>query len=84
MTARKSTKPTRAKPALDRPSITPPRPALASVTGAEIIDGAPYFATVEGQRMNRRQWLAATADARKAQLVADLRAEADTDTDPVS
>lgn len=44
----------------------------------DLIDGLPYFATLNGQRLNRRQWLAATAELRKARLIADLRDTADT------
>lgn len=45
-----------------------------SATGADIIDGAPYFATLNGQRMNRRQYLDATKAARKAAFIAALTA----------
>lgn len=40
----------------------------------ELIDGAPFFAEHEGQRLNRKQWLAATKDQRKEAFIAELRA----------
>ena len=43
-----------------------------SATGVELIGGQPFFAEHEGVRMNRVQWLEATAEDRKAGLVADL------------
>lgn len=44
--------------------------------GKRIVDGAPYFRTHNGIPMNRKQWLAATADARHAAVKAELEAHA--------
>ena len=43
-----------------------------SATGVDLIDGQPFFAEYEGVRMNRQHWLDATAEDRKAGLIADL------------
>lgn len=50
-----------------------------SATGVELIDGRPYFATYDGVRMNRKQWLDATRPARTAELVEALRLAAEPD-----
>lgn len=44
--------------------------------GKRIVDGAPYFATVDGVPMNRRQWLEATAADRYAAIKAELEQHA--------
>ena len=54
-----------------KPKPTPDT-VTRSATGAELIDGAPFFAEVDGVRMNRRQYLAATKDTRAADLIAAL------------
>lgn len=62
-------------------SKSKPVESTGIVTGRRMIDGRPYFADHNGVPMNRLQWLAATeperraaADAKKAALVADLKA----------
>jgi hypothetical protein len=47
----------------------------------QMIDGQPYFAHLDGVPMNRRQYLDATRDDRKAAFVAALRAEAEPEPD---
>lgn len=78
MAAKKSA----AKPATPTPPTKVPEGAHEaagnySVTGVEMVDGLPVFATLNGVKVNRRQWIEATRPGRKAQLVADLRAEAE-------
>ena len=69
MTARKTTR--------KRTACEKSTPVVRSATGAELIDGRPFFATFNGERMHRAQWLAATADDRKAALVAELNRAAE-------
>jgi hypothetical protein len=45
-----------------------------SVTGVELIDGLPFFGEVDGVRMNRRQWIDATYEDRKAAFIEALTA----------
>jgi hypothetical protein len=59
-----------------RPAQVQP-PTTLSSTGVELVDGSPFFALVDGVRMNRRQWLDATREQRKAIIVAQLRAQAE-------
>ena len=79
MAAKKSA----AKKVATPPTKTPDGPVIpddtrvVSATGAEMIDGLPYFATLNGVKVNRRQWIEATRPQRKAALVAELRAEAE-------
>ena len=56
---------------------TPPAPAPSdapeySATGALLIDGQPWFADLDGVPMNRRQYLEATKDERRAEMIAAL------------
>lgn len=44
--------------------------------GKRIVDGAPFFKEHNGVPMNRRQWLAATADERHAAAKAELEQHA--------
>lgn len=41
-------------------------------TGAELIDGLPFFAEYKGKRMNRPQWLKASQEERRKKVVDDL------------
>lgn len=43
-----------------------------STTGAELINGAPYFGVYGGVRMNRTEYLVASADERKAAFIEEL------------
>lgn len=56
-------------------------PEIRSATGVELIDGAPFFAEQDGVRMNRRQWLEATKQDRKAAFIEALTAPADEEAD---
>ena len=68
------------KKATKKTTAPAPKPAPRTPR-VDMVDGWPYFATVDGVRMNRRQWLTATAPARKDALVAKLREAADDDAD---
>lgn len=63
---------------------TQPEESTSAITGVRLIDGRPYFADHNGTPMNRQQYLAATeperraaAEAKKAELVAELREATD-------
>jgi hypothetical protein len=47
-----------------------------SVTGAELVNGRPFFTVYNGVRMNRTEYLAASRAERKAAVVEELRAAA--------
>lgn len=68
--------------AAKKPARKTPAPAqdatdavIVSATGAELIDGQPYFAMLNGVKVNRRQYIDQTRPARKDALVAALREE---------
>lgn len=51
-------------------------PIVRNALGKRMVDGAPYFKTHNGVPMNRKQWLAATADDRHAAVKAELEQHA--------